>query len=241
MKPRTVEVAPPSGARVEPEERAEILSKTAAAVRACTRCRLHATRIHAVPGEGPIDASVFVIGEAPGRDEDASGRPFAGAAGKILDKVLQAAGLPRGETYITNVVKCRPPANRAPKADEIGSCRPYLLAQIEAVRPKIIITLGATALRGVLGRGVQFKEARGTTIEFGGVPLLPTYHPAAVLYNRRLEGGIRRDLRKATRLMSARPSGNRRERRRKVKRSHRVTAGRRGPSRAAKRSAHHPR
>jgi DNA polymerase len=219
-----------------PEERAEILEKTAAAVRACTRCRLHATRIQAVPGGGPVGASVLVIGEAPGRDEDASGRPFVGAAGKILDKALQDAGLPRQEAYITNLVKCRPPANRAPKADEIGSCRPYLLAEIDAVRPKIVIPLGATALRGVLGHGVRFKEARGQAIHFSGVHLLPTYHPAGVLYNRRLEAEIRRDLRKAARLLAADRRQDLSDRPRNDRGSRRVNAGRRGPSREAKRS-----
>ena len=237
MKPRRNELAPPSGAMVGPEERREILEKIATAVRGCTRCRLHATRIHAVPGEGPIDAPVFVIGEAPGRDEDASGRPFIGAAGKIFDKGLQAVGLPREETYITNVVKCRPPANRAPKADEIASCRPYLLAQIEAVRPKVAITLGATALRGLLGHPVPFKEARGQAIELGGVVVLPTYHPAAVLYNRRLEVEIRRDLRLAARVLISGRARHIADRHRRDKRSHRVNARRRGPSQGAKRSA----
>ena len=220
-----------------PDKRSEILETTAAAVRTCTRCRLHRTRYRAVPGEGPIDAPVFLIGEAPGRDEDTSGRPFVGAAGKVLDKVLQVAGLPRPQLYITNVVKCRPPENRAPKADEIASCRPYLLAQLEAVQPKIIVSLGATALRGLLGPSARFREARGKGIEFGRVPLLPTYHPAAVLYNRRIEGEIRNDLRAAARLVSAETSGIRRGRGRKRNRSHRVSAGSRGPSRAAKRSA----
>jgi DNA polymerase len=222
---------------VAPDERREILEKIATAVRGCTRCRLHATRIHAVPGEGPIDASVFVIGEAPGRDEDALGRPFVGAAGKILDKALQVAGLPREETFITNVVKCRPPANRAPKADEIASCRPYLLAQIEAVRPKVAITLGATALRGLVGHPVSFKQARGQAIEFAGVLVLPTYHPAAVLYNRRLEVAIRRDLRAAARVLTSGRSRHVADRHRRDTRSHRVNARRRGPSRGAKRSA----
>jgi DNA polymerase len=235
VKPPQDGVAP-SGALVGVEERRETLDKIAASVRACTRCRLHATRIHAVPGEGPIDASIVLIGEAPGREEDASGRPFVGAAGMILDKALQASGLPRRETYITNVVKCRPPGNRRPKADEIASCRPYLLAEIEAVRPQVVVTLGATALRGLLGHSVRFKEARGRPIESGGVLLWPTYHPAATLYNRRLEAEIRSDLRSARRLLVFRRSRNPAKGHRSEKRSSPVNARRRGPSRAAKRS-----
>src|SRR2546422_9735377 len=112
-------------------ERAKFLEEIAARVRACTLCRLHRSRSRAVPGEGPIDAGVFLIGEAPGREEDAVGRPFVGSAGKVLDKALTAGRLSRQGVFITNVVKCRPPANRAPKADEIEACRAYLQSQIE--------------------------------------------------------------------------------------------------------------
>src|SRR6266508_573660 len=161
-----------------------VLEETARAIRTCTRCRLHAGRTHAVPGDGPFDADVVMVGEAPGKAEDASGRPFMGAAGKVLDKVLGAARLARGSVFITNVVKCRPPANRAPRADEIEACRPYLLTQIAAVRPKAVVTLGSTALRGVLGSALQLKDARTKRLALDDVPVVPTYHPAAILYNR---------------------------------------------------------
>jgi uracil-DNA glycosylase len=185
------------------EERAELLEKTASEVRACTLCRLHEGRTWAVPGTGPLDAAVFLIGEAPGREEDARGEPFVGSAGKVLDKALAAARLPRRSAFITNVVKCRPPANRGPRADEIEACRPYLMTQIAAVRPKILVTLGSTALKALLGNGVELKDARGKTLAFGDIPLLPTYHPAAILYNRRLEPTLRSDLRKAAKLGAA--------------------------------------
>ncbi len=185
------------------EDRSAILEETAREVRACTRCRLHEGRVHAVPGEGPLDADVFLIGEAPGRDEDASGRPFVGAAGKILNKALAAARLPRDAVFVTNVVKCRPPANRGPRADEAEACRPYLTTQIAAVRPKVLVTLGSTALRGLLSEGPDLKDARGQAVAFEGIPLIPTYHPAAILYNRRLEASLRNDLRKAARLAHA--------------------------------------
>jgi len=181
-------------------DRSAILEEAAQQIRTCTRCRLHEGRVHAVPGEGPLDADVFLIGEAPGRDEDASGRPFVGAAGKILNKALAAARLPRDSVFVTNVVKCRPPANRGPRADELESCRPYLATQIAVVRPKVLVTLGSTALRGLLGKGPELKDIRGRAAVFEGIPVVPTYHPAAILYNRRLEASLRADLRKAARM-----------------------------------------
>ncbi len=175
------------------------LDATAAAVRLCTRCRLHATRTCAVPGEGPPRAAVLLIGEAPGRDEDASGRPFVGRAGKILDAALTAAHLPRDSVFVTNLVKCRPPGNRRPKRDEWQACRPYLLAQMGLVEPRAVVTLGATALRGLLGPGVELRESRRKPLRFGTIPVVPTYHPAAVLYNRSLEAALRRDLARVAR------------------------------------------
>src|SRR5207249_1457421 len=114
-----------------------------------------------------------------------------------------AARLPRGSVFITNVVKCRPPANRGPRSDEVESCRPYLMTELAAVRPKVVVTLGSTALKGLLGKGIDLKEARGKTLVFGDLPVLPTCHPAAILYNRRLEPTLRNDLRKAAKLGSA--------------------------------------
>lgn len=176
------------------------LEETAASVRTCTRCRLHQGRTLAVPGEGPPEAAVLLLGEAPGREEDRSGRPFVGAAGKILDRALRAAKLPRAEVFVTNVVKCRPPSNRAPKADEVEACRPYLLAQIAALRPRMIVTLGSTSLKALTGSNLELKEARTQAHTFEGRAVLATYHPAAVLYNRKLEKELRSDMRKVVRL-----------------------------------------
>ena len=178
-----------------------VLETTAAAIRVCTLCRLHAGRSHAVPGEGSPAADVFLIGEGPGREEDASGKPFVGSAGRVLERALAAAKLPRSSVFLTNVVKCRPPANRAPRADEMDACRPYLMTQIAAVRPKVLVTLGSTALRGLLGPGPDLGTMRGKMLVFEAIPVLPTYHPAAVLYNRRLEAALRSDLQKAARLV----------------------------------------
>src|SRR6266545_1735852 len=180
-----------------------VLEETARAIRTCTRCRLHAGRTHAVPGDGPFDSDIVLVGEAPGKEEDASGRPFVGAAGKILDKALDAGRLPRGSVFITNIVKCRPPGNRAPRADEIEACRPYLLTQIAAIRPKVVVTLGSTALRGVLGAALELRDARTKRLALDDVPVVPTYHPAAILYNRRLERTVRGDLRKVARAVRA--------------------------------------
>src|SRR5207248_8412864 len=125
-------------------------AETATAGRASVRCRLQLGRTLAGPGEGRPDADIVWIGEAPGRQEDRTGRPFVGAAGKVLDRSLAASGLSRAEVYITNVVKCRPPANRPPKADEMQACQPYLLAELQAVQPRLLVTLGAHALRGLV-------------------------------------------------------------------------------------------
>ena len=192
---------------VPADERARSLEEIAAQVRTCTRCRLHEGRAHAVPGEGPLGAKVFLLGEAPGREEDASGRPFVGAAGKVLDAALKAARLARDTVYITNVVKCRPPENRSPKADEAEACQPYLIAEMAAVRPAVLVTLGSTSLQSLLGPGQELKDARGTSLQFEGLPLVATYHPAAVLYNRTLERDLRNGLRRVARIV--RPAGPR--------------------------------
>ncbi len=183
------------------EDRVAVVESVAARVRDCTFCRLHATRTRAVPGEGPAEAAVLLLGEAPGRDEDAAGRPFVGSAGRILDAALKAAGLPRDRVFITNVVKCRPPANRAPRPDEMEACRPYLVEQIAAVRPKVIVTLGSTSLKALLGKGLDLREARAKPQDFSGRTVVVTYHPAAVLYNRKLEKELRADLRKVARMI----------------------------------------
>ncbi len=185
----------------------QALDATAVTIRACARCRLHATRMNAVPGEGPSPATLLLVGEAPGRDEDASGRPFVGRAGRVLDAALAAVHVSREDIYITNVVKCRPPRNRRPRRDEMAACRNYLMGQIACVRPGAIVTLGATALRDLLGPGPELKAVRGRTLALGSLPVIPTYHPAGVLYNRRLEPLLRRDLRKATRVAERRKHG----------------------------------
>jgi len=173
------------------------LAELAARINVCTLCRLHETRTHAVPGEGPADAKVLLIGEGPGRREDEQGRPFVGTAGRILNSALEKAALPRTDAFITNAVKCRPPDNRKPRADEIASCRAYLLAQIEAVRPAVIVTLGDTALKGLIGPDAGLAGARRRRLRHEGIPVIATYHPAGAVYNRSLADTLAKDLARA--------------------------------------------
>ncbi|HEX8430000.1 MAG TPA: uracil-DNA glycosylase, partial [Longimicrobium sp.] len=155
----------------------------------CPRCRLAETRRHVVFGEGDPRARIMVVGEAPGENEDRTGRPFVGKAGKLLDLLLATAGIARESVYICNVIKCRPPANRNPKADEVEACSPYLLRQVELVEPEVIIAFGTFAAQTLLGTDTSIGKLRGRphayrpTPEHAGVPLVPTYHPAALLRN----------------------------------------------------------
>ena len=169
----------------------------------CDRCPLHRSRRNPVPGEGPLDAAVMVVGEAPGRTEDEQGRPFVGAAGSLLTKLLAEAGLDRSRVYITNVVKCRPPGNRDPTDEEIEACLPYLLEQIKIVRPRVIIALGRHAGRTLFGlaglrwEGMAKHHGRVYDVVVAGVrvKLVVTYHPAAALYKPPLRDTLLEDFR----------------------------------------------
>ena len=151
----------------------------------CTRCRLSETRTQVVFSDGVVDARLVVVGEAPGASEDASGLPFVGAAGKYLDLLLRSVGLSREESvYICNVLKCRPPGNRNPLPDEIEACAPYLQKQLELIRPEALLAVGSFAAQSLTGRdGVALGKLRGEVHSYGGVPLVCTYHPAALLRN----------------------------------------------------------
>jgi len=202
-----VEIAAAELTAEMPAREAELprdLTTLAARIRRCARCGLAASRTHAVPGAGAPHARLLLVGEAPGRSEDEAGRPFRGAAGRVLDEALLRAGIPRSRVFVTNAVKCRPPGNRRPRAAELAACRPYLLAQLAAVRPRAIVALGQTAVRDLLGPGASLARIRGRWFTFGGIPLLPTYHPAAVLYNRQLLRKLATDLAKARRRAEAR-------------------------------------
>lgn len=149
----------------------------------CPRCRLAETRGHVVFGEGSPTARLVVVGEAPGADEDRTGRPFVGRAGKLLDLLLASAGFEREAVYVCNVLKCRPPGNRNPLPEEVEACSPYLLRQVELIAPSAILACGTFAAQTLLGSDVPISRLRGGVHDYHGVPLVPTYHPAALLRN----------------------------------------------------------
>ncbi len=161
----------------------ETLAAIAERIAGCTRCGLAQTRKHTVPGEGNPSAELMLVGEGPGANEDETGRPFVGAAGELLTQILGSIGIPRESVFIANVVKCRPPQNRKPLPDESTACLPYLRRQVQLVRPKVILALGATAAESLLGVRKSLGQLRGAVHSYGGVPLVITYHPAALLRN----------------------------------------------------------
>jgi len=152
-------------------------------IHTCMECRLGATRNSFVFGSGNPNADIMIIGEAPGADEDEQGLPFVGAAGKLLTKILEAIELSRDEVYIANIIKCRPPENRRPEKDEIAQCEPYLQKQIELIKPAFILALGLTAVNTLFKKTHQMQDIRGKLMNYHGVSLLATYHPAALLRN----------------------------------------------------------
>jgi len=162
---------------------ADAWERLAAEVRACTLCALHKTRTQTVFGVGRRDAELLVIGEAPGADEDAQGEPFVGRAGQLLNAMLRAIGLPRGDVYIANILKCRPPGNRDPQPDEASRCTPYLSRQIALVNPRAILAVGRIAAQWLLQTDAPIGRLRGRVFRYGesGTPLLVTYHPAYLL------------------------------------------------------------
>ncbi len=153
----------------------------------CTKCELHNSRKNAVPGEGPIDAEIMFVGEGPGLNEDEQGRPFVGAAGKFLTELLGSIGLSRSDVFITNIVKCRPPNNRAPRKPEIEACNQYLMSQIRLVKPRIVCALGSPAITTLLGQEYSATKVHGKPTSKGDVTILPMYHPAAALYDASLK------------------------------------------------------
>jgi uracil-DNA glycosylase family 4 len=176
-------VAAPEGETLE--KRRQELTVLAEQVAACTRCpELAATRTQTVFGVGPLDPDLCFVGEAPGATEDRRGEPFVGDAGQLLNRIIAACGLKREEVYICNIIRCRPPGNRLPLANEAGNCREYLERQIELVRPKFICALGACAAQNLLRTTQGIGKLRGRFHEFRGIPVMCTYHPASLLPSR---------------------------------------------------------
>jgi uracil-DNA glycosylase len=181
------------------------LAELAREASGCTRCPLSASRTQVVFGVGDPDAALMFVGEAPGRDEDLQGEPFVGRSGRLLDRlVLEELGIDRSCFYIANVVKCRPPDNRDPRAEEIEACRPYLEAQLGSIRPTVVVTLGNFATKLLLHTDLGITRVRGKAYPMDGWHLVPTYHPAAALRS----GGVvvaemRADLIRAKQLLGA--------------------------------------
>lgn len=163
----------------------------------CQKCALAGIRNHVIFGEGNSLAPILIIGEAPGQEEDLKGRPFVGRSGQLLDKILHACGFNRYQhVYISNVVKCRPPGNRSPSPEEIRLCKPYLLRQIDMISPKILILLGATALKSMAGEDQKITRVRGTWINIGQRLAMPVYHPSALLRKPALKRDTWEDFKK---------------------------------------------
>lgn len=183
-------------------DRAEVLpgvrglEDLAALVRRCDRCGLRPGCQQVVFGEGSPRAEVMFIGEGPGETEDQMGRPFVGRAGQLLDKILTASGFQREEVYIANVVKCRPPGNRQPTAQEAEACRPWLEAQIALIRPRFLVLLGASAMAALLDPKLRITAARGRWFERGGIKCMPTFHPAALLRDESKKRPVWEDMKK---------------------------------------------
>jgi len=174
-------------------KKAKRLEELAEQIRICTKCPLHESRTLAVPGDGKASAKVMIIGEAPGKEEDESGHPFVGSAGRYLDHVLEGTGLDRSDFFVCNVVKCRPPGNRTPKKAEVDICTSnYLFEQIELVNPRLILLLGGVAAKKVLGVK-SVNDARGRIIEHEGRKYLVGYHPAVRFYREDLGEKVKED------------------------------------------------
>ena len=176
---------------LDPQAKAAAFAALRERALACVKCpHLASSRKNVVFGVGSIDGQLMFIGEAPGADEDEQGEPFVGKAGQLLTKIIQATGLQRADVYIGNILKCRPDTpgqssgNRKPTTDEMATCIPYLHEQIDLIRPKVIVALGATAVEGLLGKTIGITKLRGTWKTYRGIPLMPTYHPAYLLRNQ---------------------------------------------------------
>ncbi|MBE9503177.1 MAG: uracil-DNA glycosylase [Proteobacteria bacterium] len=179
-----------------PEASVTTLEQIRAELGDCQRCRLGRTRTTLVFGTGNPDADIVFVGEAPGRDEDIKGEPFVGKAGQLLTRIIQAIDLSREDVYICNVIKCRPPENRNPLPEEIESCEPFLLKQVEAIQPKVICALGKFAAQTLLKTEAPISTLRGRFHDYHGIPLMPTYHPAYLLRNPDMKRQVWEDIQK---------------------------------------------
>jgi len=181
--PETESTAPP-GPAAEKRDPARELKELEASLEGCTRCKLAEGRTKLVFGEGSPTADLMFVGEGPGRDEDIQGRPFVGRAGQLLTRIINAMKLKRSDVYIANIVKCRPPKNRNPEPDEVAACKPFLMKQIEIIRPKVICALGSVAFQNLMDTKAPISKFRGTLYPWqDGILIMPTFHPAFLLRN----------------------------------------------------------
>jgi len=190
---------------VRSADRRGILAELDAQIHVCGLCRLSESRTNAVPGEGSASAKVMFVGEGPGEQEDLQGRPFVGAAGRLLDELLVGIGLQRTDVFITNVVKCRPPGNRDPFTDEIEACHDYLLAQIATITPKVICALGRFALGVLISDKLKISSVHGRAFRKSGMLYVPIYHPAAALHNENLRSELSGDFHTLAELLQSEP------------------------------------
>ncbi len=177
------------------------LQHVAQDISACRRCSLYRTRTHPVPGEGHPHARLVFVGEAPGREEDLQGRPFIGAAGQLLTKMIEAMGLRRQDVYICNVLKDRPPGNRTPEPEEMAACVPFLERQLAIIQPSVICVLGAIAAKALIGPHVAITKIRGRVLDYHGMRLVPTFHPAYLLRNPPAKKFVWADLKRVKQLL----------------------------------------
>jgi DNA polymerase len=181
------------------------LDEIAAKVKKCTRCSLYATATKAVPGEGDPNAELVCVGEAPGAKEDETGRPFVGQAGQLLTKILAAIDMTREQVFICNVLKHRPPGNRNPLPEEVEACSPYLIRQLELIKPKVIVAFGTFAAQTLLNTKTPLGQLRGLVHRYHGIPLIVTYHPAALLRNPAWKRPTWEDVKLARRILDSAP------------------------------------
>src|SRR5216684_823397 len=190
--------APPQAVQddARSSEAKTLLGEIEAIASVCVKCNLAKTRTQVVYGVGNPNADLMFIGEAPGRDEDLQGEPFVGRAGQLLTDIIKAMKLTRDDVYIANVVKCRPPENRNPEPDELDACRPYIQRQVEIIQPKVIVALGRFALQSLTGKAYGITSVRGQWLEYNGVKVMPTYHPAYLLRNQAAKKDVWSDMKK---------------------------------------------
>ncbi len=182
------------------------LEKIAEQVRTCTKCPLHEGRKLTVPGDGPAYAEIMIVGEGPGVQEDLSGHPFVGSAGKLLTRLLESIGLERSDVFITNIVKCRPPDNRPPRKGEASECiGSYLERQIRVINPRILVPLGTPAINWIMGEEYSATKVHGQVFRRDQRLIVPLYHPAAALYDARLESTLFEDVKVLRKLLSEEP------------------------------------